>query len=159
MSDKSTFAEMTTMSDVPLGTSDWIDVTQDMINGFADSTGDRQWIHVDVERANRESPFGAPVAHGYLTLSLLAPLTMNMHMAPAGTVAVLNYGLDKVRFISPVKVGSKVRLHVKLVSFEDKGNGQYLMTCDNSMEIEGSDKPALAARTLAIMVAGPEAAT
>lgn len=159
MSDKRTFAEMAAMKDVPLGTSDWITVDQEIINGFAEFTGDRQWIHVDVERAKKHSPFGAPVAHGYLVLSLLAPLTMSMNIAPEGTVAALNYGLDKVRFIAPVVVGSKVRVQVQLVSFEDKGNGQFLMTTDNTMEIEGTDKPALAARTLAMLVAGPKAVT
>lgn len=159
MSEKRTFADMAAMKDVPLGTSEWVTVDQEMINGFAESTGDRQWIHVDVERAKKESPFGGPVAHGYLTLSLLASLTLNMNIAPAGTVAAVNYGLDKVRFITPVLVGAKVRLHVQLVSFEDKGNGQFLMTADNTMEIEGSEKPALAARTLAMMVAGPQAVT
>ncbi|MFD0917126.1 MaoC family dehydratase [Pseudahrensia aquimaris] len=159
MGERRSFAQMATMKDAPLGSSDWVTVDQDMINGFAESTGDKQWIHVDVERAKKESPFGAPVAHGYLTLSLLAPLTMNLDIAPHGTVAAVNYGLDKVRFITPVTVGSKVRLHVQLVSFEDKGNGQYLMTTDNTMEVEGADKPAVAARTLAMLVAGPKAVT
>ena len=159
MTQDRTFAEMATLKDVSLGTSDWMTVDQETINGFAESTGDRQWIHVDVEKAKKHSPFGAPVAHGYLVLSLLAPLTMGMDVAPKGTVAALNYGLDKVRFIAPVTVGSKVRVHVQLVSFEEKGNGQFLMTTDNTMEIEGSDKPALAARTLAMLVAGPKATT
>lgn len=155
MSKERTFADMLAMQAESLGTSDWVTVDQEMINGFAQSTGDQQWIHVDVERANKQSPFGAPVAHGYLTLSLFASMTLDMNIAPNGTVAALNYGLDKVRFIMPVTVGSRVRLHVQFVSFEDKGNNQYLLTADNTMEIEGADKPALVARTLAMMVAGP----
>ena len=138
-----------------LGRSDWLEVTQDMVDAFAETTGDRQWIHVDVERAKRESPFGGPVAHGYLTLSLLAPLSMQIDMAPDGTAAVLNYGLDRVRFLTPVPVGAKVRLVSKLVSLEAKGPGQTLMKSESTLEIDGAPKPALAAETLAMLVGAP----
>ena len=150
------FSQMAAMAGQPLGTSGWVGVTQDMVNTFAECTGDRQWIHVDVERARRESPFGGPVAHGYLTLSLLAPLSMDMDMTPEGTAAVMNYGLNKVRFLAPVPVGARVRLHVVLKSLEEKAPGQHLMTAENTVEIEGSDKPALVAETLAMFVAAPQ---
>ena len=90
-----------------LGVSDWLTVDQSQIDQFAQCTGDHQWIHVDVERAKRESPFGGPVAHGYLTLSLLAPTALEVFIRPAGIMQAFNYGLDRVRFISPVKVGAR----------------------------------------------------
>ena len=153
-----TFAEMSAKTGEMLGTSDWHEITQDAVNQFADCTLDNQWIHVDPERATKHSPFGGPVAHGYLTLSLVAGLSMNLGIVPKGTAAALNYGLDKVRFLAPVPVGAKVRLHVKLLGFDAKDNGQYLMKAENTLEIEGSDKPALIAETLAIVVLGPDAA-
>lgn len=140
-----------------LGTSDWMTIDQDTVNQFAECTGDNQWIHVDVERANKESPFGGPVAHGYLTLSLVASLSMGLGVVPKGTVAALNYGLDKTRFLAPVPAGSRVRLHVSLMSFDKNDKGQYLMKCENTMEIEGADKPALVAETLAVLVPGSDA--
>ena len=140
-----------------LGTSEWTEIDQSTVNQFADCTGDQQWIHVDVERAKKQSPFGGPVAHGYLTLSLLASMSMKMGVVPEDTAAALNYGLDKVRFLAPVLVGSRVRLHTKLVSFEKKDNGQYLMKTENTMEIEGAEKPALIAETLAMLVPAPNA--
>lgn len=154
-----TFANMADRVGQPLGTSDWREITQEAVNAFADCTGDRQWIHVDVERARRESPFGGPVAHGYLTLSLVASLSMALGAVPAGTAAALNYGLDKVRFLAPVPVGASVRLHATLTGFERKDNGQYLMKAENTLEIKGSDKPALIAESLAILVPGPNAQT
>lgn len=154
-----TFADLGAMAGQPLGTSSWREITQGMVNEFANCTGDDQWIHVDVERARRESPFGGPVAHGYLTLSMLSALAMEIGIVPQGTAAALNYGLDKVRFLAPVPVGGKVRLHSKLLSFERKENGQYLMKTENTMEIEGADKPALLAESLAMLVPGPQAKT
>ena len=152
-----TFETMAAKVGEHVGTSEWREVTQEAVNEFASSTGDNQWIHVDVERAKKESPFGGPVAHGYLTLSLIAGLSLDLGIVPKNTAAALNYGLDKVRFLAPVPVGAKVRLHVKLLSFERKDNGQYLMKAENTIEIDGSDKPALIAETLAILVPGPGA--
>ena len=152
-----TYSSLGDMIGETLGVSEWTEINQDTVNQFAECTGDQQWIHVDVERAKKQSPFGGPVAHGYLTLSLLAAMTMKMGVVPKNTAAALNYGLDKVRFLAPVLVGSKVRLHTKLVSFEKRDNGQYLMKTENTMEIEGSDKPALIAETLAMLVPGPNA--
>jgi acyl dehydratase len=152
-----TFEKMGGMVGEPLGTSGWQVVTQEAVNEFANCTGDHQWIHVDVERAKKESPFGGPVAHGYLTLSLLSAMAMEIGVVPKGTAAALNYGLDKVRFLAPVPVGAKVRLHSKLTGFDRKDNGQYLMKTENTMEIEGAGRPALLAESLAILVPGPDA--
>ncbi|MEM7441127.1 MAG: MaoC family dehydratase [Pseudomonadota bacterium] len=154
-----TYANLANKTGDMLGTSSWHEITQDAVNSFAECTLDRQWIHIDPERAKKHSPFGGPVAHGYLTLSLVAGLSMEIGAVPGGTAAALNYGLDKVRFLAPVLVGSKVRLHVKLVSFEQKENGQFLMKAENTLEVEGSDKPALIAESLAILVPGPDAVT
>jgi acyl dehydratase len=135
----------TTMAEVPglvgqeLGSSDWHEVTQDHVNLFADATGDHQWIHVDVERAKAESPFGGPIAHGYLTLSLLAPLSAQVLLV-TDTVMGVNYGLNKVRFPSPVPVGSKVRLTASLKSAEEVAGGLQL-TLAAVIEREGGDKP------------------
>ena len=152
-----TFEKMGDMVGENLGTSAWQAVTQEAVNEFANCTGDRQWIHIDVERTKKESPFGGPVAHGYLTLSMLSAMAMEIGVVPKGTAAALNYGLDKVRFLAPALVGAKVRLHSKLTGFDRKENGQYLMKTENTMEIEGVDKPALLAESLAILVPGPDA--
>lgn len=149
-----TFETMPGMVGKELGTSSWITVDQKMIDEFAETTRDKQWIHIDVERAKRESPFGAPVAHGYLTLSLVAVMSYEIGAVPEGTAAAFNYGLDKVRFLTPVKAGQKVRMRSTLVSFEPKGPGQFLMKCSQTVEIEGEDKPALIAETLAMLIAG-----
>ena len=101
-----------------LGASDWVAVDQDRIDRFAACTGDRQWIHVDVERARRESPFGAPIAHGYLSLSLVAAMVMELGVIPPDAATGLNYGLDKVRFIAPVKAGARVRTRASLLAAE-----------------------------------------
>jgi acyl dehydratase len=133
-----------------LGVSSWVTVDQSRIDQFAECSGDRQWIHVDVERAERESPYRAPIAHGYLTLALIAPLQMEIGAFPTDAVAAFNYGLDKVRFLAPVKAGARVRLHVALVDVEQKGGGVVLKT-RNTLEIEGSSKPALVAESLALI--------
>ncbi|MEX3791069.1 MaoC family dehydratase [Paraburkholderia sp. BR14374] len=136
-----------------LGVSDWVVVDQAGIDAFAHCTGDRQWIHVDVERARRESPFGGTIAHGYLTLSLLAALAMEIGLIPEDASAGLNYGLDKVRFMTPVKAGARVRNRVSLVSVEKKGGGRIIVKTMNELQIEGEEKPALVAETLAMLVA------
>ena len=147
-----TFEGMAGLVGQQLGVSSWIIVDQDMIDRFADTTLDRQWIHVDVDRAHRESPFGTTVAHGYLTLSLIAAMSYDIDARPKNVAATLNYGLDKVRFLTPVKAGSRVRMRSTLVSFEPKGPGQFLMKASNTVEIEGEDKPALIAETLAMFI-------
>ena len=140
-----------------LGVSDWLTVDQAMIDQFAECSGDRQWIHVDVERAKRESPHRGPIAHGYLSLSFVAPLSMQVGAIPKGTAAAFNYGLDRVRFLAPVKVGARVRLRVVIAGVERKPDGQLIIKSSNTLEIEGADKPALIAESLALIVPEKEA--
>ena len=135
-----------------LGMSDWVTIDQPCIDSFASCTGDHQWIHVDVERAKRESPFRGPVAHGYLTLAMVAPLAMQVGVIPPDAAAGLNYGIDKVRFLAPVPAGARVRLRVVLSGLEPREGGQVIMKTQNTLEVEGSDKPALVAETLALLL-------
>jgi acyl dehydratase len=135
-----------------LGTSDWLAVDQDRIDRFAACTEDRQWIHVDVERARRESPFGAPVAHGYLSLALVAPTAMALGLIPPDAATGLNYGLDKVRFLTPVKAGARVRNRMSLVSAEPQSGGRLLVKAHCTLEIEGEAKPALVAEMLCMLI-------
>ena len=146
---------MSTLADFTgreLGVSNWTTLDQRRINEFAQITGDRQWIHVDLERAARESPFGGTIAHGYLTLALLASLAMEIGVVPGDAKAGLNYGLDKVRFMTAVRAGARVRNRMILVSAEDKGGGRMLVKTQNTLEIEGEQKPALVAETLVMLV-------
>lgn len=149
---KVTFDSLKGMVGQELGVSSWVTVDQKMIDAFADTTNDHQWIHVDVERARREAPTKSTIAHGYLTLSLVASLFYEIDATPEGTAAAFNYGLDKVRFINPVKAGSRVRLRSTLVSLEEKSPGQFLMKANSTVEIEGEQKPALIAETLVLFV-------
>jgi len=137
-----------------LGVSDWVVIDQARIDKFASCTGDHQWIHVDVERAKRESPFQGPIAHGYLTLAMVAPLAMEIGIIPTDAAAGLNYGVEKVRFLAPVPAGARVRLHVSLSGVEPRDNGQVIMKTLNTLEVEGSEKPALIAETLALLIPG-----
>lgn len=127
-----------------IGASDWIPLPQSAINTFADVTGDRQFIHVDEEMA-RSTPFGGTVAHGFLTLSLLSQMAAGVMLVPATTRMAVNYGFDRVRFLSPVRAGKRVRGRFVLASFEEKRPGQYQFTHQVTVEIEGEDKPALTA--------------
>jgi acyl dehydratase len=135
-----------------LGVSKWLLVDQQRIDHFADCTEDRQWIHVDVERAKRESPYERPIAHGYLTLSLLGSLSIDVGVVPSDAGASFNYGLDKVRFLAPVPAGARVRLRVTLDGVEEKAGGQLLIRTKNVLEIENSDMPALIADALALLI-------
>ena len=139
-----------------LGVSDWVTVDQERIDQFATCTGDRQWIHVDVERAKRESPFGAPVAHGYLTLALVGALVTELGVIPPDAATGLNYGLDKVRFIAAVKSGARVRLQTNLISAEPQSNHRMLLKLQCTLEIEDERKPALVAEVLCMLVGKPE---
>jgi acyl dehydratase len=134
-----------------VGVSDWVQIDQDRIQQFADATGDHQWIHVDVDRARRESPYGAPIAHGFLTLSLLPQLRSSVFRV-AGVKAGINYGLNKVRFVAPVPAGSKVRARVRLKSVEPNGENRYLVCTEVAIELEGSERPACVAESLGIYV-------
>ncbi|MBY6362042.1 MaoC family dehydratase [Rhodococcoides corynebacterioides] len=130
-----------------IGTSDWLEITQERVNTFADATGDHQWIHVDVERATKESPFGGPIAHGYLTLSLLPMLSWQTYAVENSRMGV-NYGSNKVRYVHPVPVGSRIRLVAVLGSADTLADGAVQMTVDSTVEIEGVDKPALVAQVI-----------
>ncbi|MCS5547933.1 MAG: MaoC family dehydratase [SAR86 cluster bacterium] len=133
-----------------IGTSEWFEVDQERINQFADTTLDHQFIHVDPEKAT--PLFGSTIAHGFLSLSLIPHLTSQAVLAPENLKHVFNYGLDKVRFINPVNVGSKVRTLSKVVSVDDKGDGRYLMKTEITMEIDGVDKPAFVAESLSMFI-------
>ena len=133
-----------------IGTSEWFEVDQERINQFADTTLDHQFIHVDPEKAT--PLFGSTIAHGFLSLSLIPHLTSQAVLAPENLKHVFNYGLDKVRFINPVNVGSKVRTISKVVSVDDKGDGRYLMKTEITMEIDGVDKPAFVAESLSMFI-------
>ncbi|MBV1941107.1 MaoC family dehydratase [Streptomyces sp. BV286] len=137
--------ELKKLAGSDLGTSEWIDVTQERVNTFADATGDHQWIHVDEEKA-KEGPFGAPIAHGYLTLSLFIPLFTEL-LDVQGVTTKVNYGLNKVRFPAPVKAGSRIRLVAKLTDVEDVPGGVQI-TVDGMIEIEGAPKPAAVLQSL-----------
>ncbi len=136
-----------------VGVSGWLLVDQERINRFADATGDHQFIHVDPERA-AETPFGAAIAHGFLTLSLLAPLAGEGGIRLANAVMNINYGLDKLRFISPVKAGSRIRARFELAGAEEKKPGHHLLRHNVTVEIEGENKPALVAEWLGMTVVG-----
>ena len=126
-----------------VATSDWLVITQERINAFADATGDHQWIHLDTERARAETPFGATIAHGFLTLSLLSAL-MRDAVTVDGPRMTLNYGLNRVRFVSPVPSGSRVRARIALATIDDLGDS-IQATWTVTIEREGGDKPALVA--------------
>jgi acyl dehydratase len=129
-----------------LGFTDWLEITQDRVNLFADAVDDHQWIHVDPERAVKESPFGGPIAHGFLSLSLATYFWSELFDLEGVTTKV-NYGLDKVRFVSPVKVGARVRMGAVIAEVEEVKGG-YQFTVDQTFEIEGGERPALVARSL-----------
>ncbi len=132
-----------------LGVSEWVTISQERIDMFADATGDRQWIHVDPERA-ADGPFGDTIAHGYLTLSMLPFLSAQVY-AFAGNVARVNYGMNKVRFVNPVRVNSKIRNRVLVVDVKDTDKGQQV-TLQHTIEIKGEDKPACIAETLTLLM-------
>lgn len=142
-----------------LGTSAWVTVSQDRIDQFAACTGDRQWIHVDVERAKRDSPFGGPIAHGHLSLSLVAAMVMELGVIPPDAETGLNYGLDKVRFIAPVKTGARVRMRASLVSATPQNGGRMLLKLQCTLEMEGEAKPALVAEVLCMLIGKRDAAS
>ncbi|NQV71176.1 MAG: MaoC family dehydratase [Pseudohongiella sp.] len=135
-----------------VGVSDWVEIDQDRINKFADATGDHQYIHVDPQRA-AETPFGTTIAHGFLTLSLMSMLSANNGAIKLeNAVMGINYGLDKVRFINPVKVGSRIRARFELLSADEKKENHFLMKHKVTIEIEGEEKPALIAEWLGMTV-------
>ena len=137
--------EMKELVGKPLGTSEWVLVDQEMINKFADATGDHQFIHIDEEKA-KLTPFGGTIAHGFLTLSLFPRLMATADCPrPAGVKMGVNYGGNKVRFLAPVRSGKRVRGHFKLLELDEKRPGQWQQTLEFTVEIEGEEKPALMA--------------
>jgi len=131
--------------------SEWMTITQERIDQFADVTDDHQFIHVD-EAAARATPLGSTIAHGFLTLALISALRPSDWPVLESAEMVINYGLDKLRFLRPVKAGSRVRVHTKILAVREKGRGQYLIKSGKTMEIEGEEKPAFIARMLVLVV-------
>ena len=136
-----------------LGPTDWVEITQDMVNTFADATGDHQWIHVDVERAKKESPFGTTIAHGNLTLCLCDSFRDQLFKAESGLKMGINYGWNKVRYTSPVPAGARIRASLETLDVEEKGDGWYQLVQKWTVEIEGQEKPALFAESVVRLLA------
>ena len=134
-----------------LGVTDWLTIDQDRIDAFADATLDHQFIHVDPELA-QQTPWGTTIAHGFLTLSLLSYFQFETMLAPEGTVMAVNYGTDKVRFLEPVPVGSRIRARSRLVDATEKGPGRWLLKTETAVEIEGVPRPALVAEPLTMFI-------
>ena len=145
-------SEIDTVLGTEVGVSDWVTIDQDRINKFADATMDHQFIHVDPEQAT--PVFGSTIAHGFLSLSMVAgiPFEQEIGMVLDGTKMGLNYGLDKVRFLSPVPVNSEVRIRMKCIDVTEKNPGRYLAKTEVTMEIKGVDKPAFVAETLSMFI-------
>ena len=137
-------ADLPSLVGTELGVTDWMVVDQDSVNVFADVTHDHQFIHIDPEKA-KETPFGGPIAHGFLTLSLLSKFSMEAGLSIEGVKMGVNYGFEKVRFLAPVKVDAQIRGRFVLKSIEEKRPGQYLYCCTVTVEIDGEDTPALVA--------------
>lgn len=134
--------------------SDWFTVTQDTVNQFADVTLDHQFIHIDPERAKAETPFGGPIAHGFLTLSMLSHLAEKGGMPAMDGIAMgINYGFDKIRFLTPVRVGSRIRGKFTFSEFTERKPGQFQLTNDVEVDIEGLEAPALVAKWLSVVIA------
>ena len=145
--------EMTNAVGMKLGPSDWIELSQQRINAFADCTEDHQFIHVDEAKA-KETPFGGTIANGLLTLSLLAGLIEKIGVTPENTVMGMNYGFDKIRFLAPVKSGKRVRMVGEVLNVDQKDENRFLTTFGVSIEIEGEDTPALVAEFLLMSFTG-----
>ena len=133
--------------------SPWLEITQERVNQFADATNDHQFIHIDPEKAAR-TPFGGPIAHGFLSLSLLSYLNEQSAVFPENLAIVINYGSDKVRYLEPVRVGKRIRSRQTVIEMNEKKPGHWLMKCAVTVDIEGEDTPALVAEILSMMVIG-----
>ncbi len=142
-----TLAELEAFESHSLGASSWFPVSQQRINTFADATDDHQWIHTDPERARAESPFGAPIAHGYLTLSLIIPMWEEV-LTVRSVATKVNYGLNKLRFVNPVPADARVRLTASLKQYEELPGGGVQVTVDAAIELEGSERPACIAEAV-----------
>jgi acyl dehydratase len=151
MTEKIPLVRLNELVGAELSPSPWFVVDQASIDAFARCTGDDQWLHVDVERAARESPFGGTVAHGYLTLALVGPASLEVLRARVAIAHALNYGLERVRFIAPVRAGKRVRNRLSVSAVTERGPGRWLATTENTMEIEGEARPALVATALVLV--------
>ena len=145
--------EMVNAVGTKLEPSEWIELSQDRINTFADCTEDHQFIHIDEEKA-AQTPFGGTIAHGFLTLSMLARLAEDSLIVPENMVMGMNYGFDKVRFLAPVRAGKRIRMHSEVISVDRKDDNRFLVKMGVSIEIEGEETPALVAEWLNMVVAG-----
>lgn len=145
--------ELSSLVGTELGVSDWLLIDQDRVNAFADATLDHQFIHVDPEKAAM-TPFGGTIAHGFLTLSLLPHFLESSAVPIEGTMMAVNYGTDKVRFLQPVKVGSRIRARTMLAAVDERRPGQWLLQETVTIEIEGEDKPAMVAEALMLFFVG-----
>lgn len=141
--------ELSTLVGQEIAVTDWVEITQERVNQFAEATGDFQWIHLDPDRCAKESPFKVPIAHGYLTMSLIPMLADMAHSFEQEFKLVVNYGLDKLRFPAPVPVGSKIRLRETVKSLTNL-RGNYKAVWEATIEVEGGDKPACVAETLVL---------
>ncbi|WP_415056435.1 MaoC family dehydratase [Halopseudomonas sp.] len=142
-------SELTSYIGKDLGHSEWMTIDQERVNQFAECTGDHQFIHIDEEKA-KQTPFGGTIAHGFLSLSLLPALSAGLVISPVGLKMAVNYGLDSLRFIQPVRVGSRVRLQSTVIDVTEKKPGQWLIKARSTLEIEGSEKPAFIAEGLSL---------
>lgn len=147
-----TFAQLPDQVGKTFGPSEWITIDQERINAFADATLDPQWIHVDPVRA-ADGPFGTTVAHGYLTLSLLVTMVQELGVLPEEAQLIVNYGLDKARYPAPVPSGARVRCRAEVKACEPKGEGRLLLTLGCTVEVDGSEVPALVAQVLYLVIA------
>lgn len=145
------FDELATLSGQEIGKSDWIVVTQDMVDQFADVTGDDQWIHTDVKRAAKDSPFGGTVAHGFLTLSLIPRLCRRIYKL-TGIAASVNYGLNSVRFFHPIRVGSRIRAGLSVLSARTVGGKAIRFVTKVTIEVDGAERPACVAETVTLVL-------
>lgn len=145
------FDELTELSGQEIGKSEWVEVTQEMVDRFADVTGDDQWIHTDVVRSAEESPYGGTIAHGFLTLSLIPRLCKRIYRL-TGISASVNYGLNKVRFFRPVRVGSRIRCGLRVLSTRLVGGKAVRFVSQITIEIDGADKPACVAETVTLVL-------
>jgi len=137
-----------------IGVSDWIEIDQSRIDVFADVTEDHQFIHIDPERAAKETPFGGTIAHGFLSLSMLSALAANTTLVLDGIAMGINYGFDKVRFLQPVRAGKKIRGRFVLEDATERNPGQWMLKYAVTVEIEGEEKPALMAHWLTLQIVG-----
>ena len=145
-----TLEDLPTMVGAQIGTSSWLTITQDQVNKFADATSDPDWMHIDVERARR-GPIGETIGQGFLTLSLLTYFSHVIAFLPGDVVYAFNYGLDRVRWMAPIRVGRRIRNHMKLLDVTCRGERRFLIKTLNTIEIEGEERPAMTAEWLGLI--------